>query len=152
MVDVADRQITAREATAIGLVSLTPDTIDELRKGEGTAELMATARVAGIGGAKHASDLIPLAHSIRVHGVEVDLEITDDGILIQACVRANDVTGPRMEALTAVTAAGLTLVDMLSSTDRTVALRDLMVVATSGGRRGPWRREIDALPNWAFED
>ena len=153
MVDVADKRVTTREATAIGLVSVPPHTVARLRNGEvDTTEMLATARVAGICGVKKTSELIPLAHVVNIHGADVELEITDEGILMQASVRANDLIGPEMEALTAVTVAGLTLVDMLKSIDRSAAMRDIMVVAKSGGRTGSWRRDLNDLPNWAFDD
>lgn len=153
MVDVTGKPVTARQATAIGRVSCTGDTIASLRDGSvPKGDVLAVARIAGIAAAKRTPELLPLAHVIGVHGCDIDLELLADGVLIQATVRAADRTGVEMEALTAVTVAALAVVDMIKGVDRTAAIRDCMVVAKSGGRSGDWRRPLDELPDWAFED
>jgi cyclic pyranopterin phosphate synthase len=103
MVDVSDREITTRTATASGKVLLSSKVVAMLRDGSvPKGDVLATARLAGIMGAKRTPDLIPLAHPIALHSVSVELQIVDDGVSIQSSVRTADRTGVEMEALTAV--------------------------------------------------
>ena len=102
--------------------------------------MLAVARVAGIAAAKKVPDLLPLAHVIGVHGVVVDLQIEDAGMSITATVRTADRTGVEMEALTAVTVAALSVVDMVKGVDRSAVIRSCMITAKSGGRSGDWSR------------
>ena len=147
MVVVTAKTLTVRQATAVGRVSCAPATIEALRGGTvPKGDVLAVARIAGIQAAKRTPELLPLAHIIGVHGCEVDLEITDDGVLIKATVRTADRTGVEMEALTAVTVAGLAVVDMIKGVDRSAAIRDCLIVAKSGGRSGDWTRPVDELP------
>ena len=83
----------------------------------------------------------PLAHPVAVHGVVVELEVTDDGVSIRATVRTADRTGVEMEALTCVSVAALTVVDMVKAVDRHTEITGIAVVAKSGGRSGDWRRD-----------
>ena len=142
MVDVSGKDITVRSATASGFVSMTPEVIRLLR-GEGVpkGDALAVARIAGIQAAKRTPDLVPLCHPIAIHGVTVDLEITDDGVTIVATVRTADRTGVEMEALTCVAVAGLTLIDMVKAVDRAAVITDVRVEEKSGGRSGTWRRD-----------
>jgi cyclic pyranopterin phosphate synthase len=87
---------------------------------------------------KRTPDLIPLAHPIAVHAVEVDLEVGDEGVHIAATVRTADRTGIEMEALTAVSVAALTVIDMVKAVDRHARITDIRVTAKSGGRSGDW--------------
>jgi cyclic pyranopterin phosphate synthase len=109
---------------------------DGLPKGDA----LAVARVAGIAGAKRTPDLVPLCHPVALHAVTVDLEILDDAVLISATTRTADRTGVEMEALTAVAAAGLALIDMIKAVDRSASITDIRVESKSGGRSGSWRR------------
>ena len=104
-------------------------------------DVLAVARIAGIAAAKRTPELLPLAHVIGVHGVVVDLEITDDGVTITATVRTADRTGVEMEALTAVSVAALAVVDMVKGLDKSVRITDVQLEAKSGGRSGDWRRD-----------
>ena len=142
MVDVADKDVTVRSARASGRLVTTPEVVALLR-GEGVpkGDALAVARIAGIQAAKRTPDLVPLCHPIAIHGVEVDLEVVDDGVTIEARVRTADRTGVEMEALTSVAAAGLTLVDMVKAVDRGAHLTDLRVEEKSGGRSGTWTRD-----------
>jgi cyclic pyranopterin phosphate synthase len=142
MVDVSAKQVTAREATATGRVLCSPAVIVLLR-GDGMpkGDALAVARIAGIQAAKRTPDLVPLAHPVAVHGVELDLEIADDGVDIRATVRTADRTGVEMEALTCVAVAGLALIDMIKAVDKQAVITEVRVVAKSGGRSGDWRRE-----------
>ena len=141
MVDVADKDVTVRSARATGRLVTTPQVVALLR-GEGVpkGDALAVARIAGIQAAKRTPDLVPLCHPIAIHGVSVDLEVVDDGVIIDARVRTADRTGVEMEALTCVAAAGLTLVDMVKAVDRGAHLTDLRVEEKSGGRSGTWTR------------
>jgi cyclic pyranopterin phosphate synthase len=142
MVDVSAKPVTAREATATGRVLTSPEVVGLLR-GDGVpkGDALAVARLAGIQAAKRTPDLVPLAHPVAVHGVRVELDVTDDGVDIRATVRTADRTGVEMEALTCVVVAGLALVDMVKAVDRTAEITAVRVVAKSGGRSGDWRRE-----------
>lgn len=141
MVDVTDKQVSTRSATASGRVRTTPEVVALLR-GPGVAkgDALAVARVAAIMAAKHTPDLIPLCHPIAIHGVEVDLALVADGVTIRITVRTADRTGVEMEALTAVAGAGLALIDMIKAVDRWATLTDIQVEAKDGGRSGAWTR------------
>ncbi len=141
MVDVADKQVTVRTATAAGRVVVAPHVPALLLEGGlPKGDALAVARIAGIAAAKRTPDLVPLCHPIAIHGVVVDLEVTDDAVEITATVRTADRTGVEMEALTSVAVAGLALIDMVKAVDRSAALTDVRVVAKSGGRSGTWHR------------
>ena len=139
MVDVTDKQPTVRSATAQGEVICSPEILAALRDGTvPKGDVLAVARVAGISAAKK----VPLAHTIGVHGCSVDLVIHDDRVAIEATVRTADRTGVEMEALTAVTVAALTLIDMVKGVDRSAYIGVCSIVAKSGGRSGDWSRDL----------
>jgi cyclic pyranopterin monophosphate synthase len=142
MVDVAGKDVTVRTATASGRVLVSSDVVRLLR-GDGVpkGDALAVARIAGIQGAKRTPDLVPLCHPIALHGVEVNLDVLDDAVRIEATVRTADRTGVEMEALTAVAVAALTVIDMVKAVDRSAVVTDVRVEAKSGGRSGAWRRE-----------
>jgi cyclic pyranopterin phosphate synthase len=142
MVDVVDRDITVRTATASGKVLLVSNVIVLLRNDTvPKGDVLATARVAGIMGAKRTPDLIPLCHPIALHGVSVDLHVVDDGVLIAVEVRTADRTGVEMEALTAVSVAALTVIDMVKSLDPSATITDIHIDSKDGGRNGKWERK-----------
>jgi cyclic pyranopterin monophosphate synthase len=141
MVDVSAKDVTTREATASAVFVTTPEVIDLLRRdGLPKGDALSVARIAGIAGAKRTADLVPLCHPIALHGVTVDFELTTDSVLITATTRTADRTGVEMEALTAVTVAGLTLYDMVKAVDRSAVLTSVQLVHKDGGRTGEWRR------------
>jgi cyclic pyranopterin phosphate synthase len=141
MVDVSAKTVTVREATATGRVRTSAQVVALLRNdGLPKGDALAVARIAGIAGAKRTPDLVPLCHPVALHAVTVDLEILDDGVSITATTRTADRTGVEMEALTAVAAAGLALVDMVKAVDRSASITDIQVESKSGGRSGTWRR------------
>jgi cyclic pyranopterin monophosphate synthase len=145
MVDVTGKAPTVREARADGLVRCPPAVVAALRSGDvPKGDVLAVARVAGIAAAKRTPELLPLAHVIGVHGVVVDVAVVDEGLTIAATVRTADRTGVEMEALTAVSVAALAVVDMVKGLDKGVEIARVRVVATSGGRSGPWQRGPDA--------
>ncbi|MGH1548203.1 bifunctional molybdenum cofactor biosynthesis protein MoaC/MoaB [Leifsonia poae] len=144
MVDVGGKPETDREAVARGRFVTTPEVVrlvaaDDLPK----ADVLATARIAGIGGAKRTSELIPLCHPLPLNSVRVDFELDADAgaIEIEVVARTHGRTGVEMEALTAVAVAGLTLHDMVKAVDPAASLTDVRLVAKSGGKRGEWRRD-----------
>ena len=139
MVDVSAKDVAARQASAAGRVLLSPEAVAALRGGNvPKGDALAVARIAGIQAVKRTPELIPLAHPIAVHAVEVDLAVADDGVDIGATVRTADRTGIEMEALTAVAVAALALVDMVKAVDKHARITDIRVTAKSGGRSGDW--------------
>jgi cyclic pyranopterin phosphate synthase len=142
MVDVSDKAVTARSATAAGSVRLSAECVSALRDGSiPKGDALAVARIAGIQGAKKTPDLIPLCHPLFLSGVDVLTEVTDHGVEITATVRTTERTGVEMEALTAVSVAALAVIDMVKAIDRRATITDVRVLAKSGGRSGDWRRE-----------
>ncbi|GEB49461.1 MULTISPECIES: cyclic pyranopterin monophosphate synthase MoaC [Streptomyces] len=141
MVDVSAKDVTARTARATGRVLVTPRVV-ELLRGEGVpkGDALATARIAGIMGAKKTPDLIPLCHPLALSGVKVDLALADDAVEITARVRTTDRTGVEMEALTAVTVAALTVIDMVKAVDKSATITDVRVEEKTGGKSGDWNR------------
>jgi cyclic pyranopterin phosphate synthase len=141
MVDVSDKDVTARTATATGRVLVSAQVVALLR-GEGVpkGDALAVARLAGIMGAKQTPSLIPLCHPLAISGVTVDLTVTHESVDITATVRTTDRTGVEMEALTAVSVAALTVVDMVKAVDRAAVITDVQVESKSGGRSGDWSR------------
>ncbi|MEC4015264.1 cyclic pyranopterin monophosphate synthase MoaC [Streptomyces sp. H27-D2] len=142
MVDVSAKDVTARTARASGRVLVAPRVIALLR-GEGVpkGDALATARIAGIMGAKRTPDLIPLCHPLAVSGVKVDLSVADDAVEIFATVKTTDRTGVEMEALTAVTVAALTVIDMVKAVDKGAVITDVRVEEKTGGKSGVWTRD-----------
>ena len=146
MVDVGEKAVTARTATATGRVDFSPQVVALLRAhqagGQGVpkGDAIAVARVAGIMGAKRTPDLVPLCHPISLSGVTVDLEVDDTGVAVTATCRTADRTGVEMEALTAVTVACLTLVDMTKAVDPRAVIGAVRVQSKTGGKKGDWTR------------
>jgi cyclic pyranopterin phosphate synthase len=142
MVDVGAKPNTDRRAVARGLLRVSPETLALVREGKTKkGDVIAAARIAGIMAAKKTSELIPLTHPLPLTHLAVDVEITDDGLAIQALAATNGPTGVEMEALTAVAIAGLTLYDMLKSVERGAQLTDIRLVEKSGGKSGTYSAE-----------
>jgi cyclic pyranopterin phosphate synthase len=139
MVDVSAKQVSARVAVAAGRVLVSP-TVVALLRGEGVpkGDALGVARVAGIMGAKRTPDLVPLCHPLAISGVTVDLTVADHAVEITATVRTTDRTGVEMEALTAVSVAALTVVDMVKAVDKAATITDVRVLSKSGGKSGDW--------------
>ena len=141
MVDVSDKDVTQREATARGRVVMEPSTLALIIEGRAPkGDVLATARIAGIMAAKRTHELIPLCHPLPISGVEVNLEPSGDGdaIEIEATVRVTSRTGVEMEALTAVSVAALTVYDMCKAVERGMTIEGIRLVAKSGGRSGDY--------------
>ena len=144
MVDVSGKPVSAREAVAAGEVRTTPEVVALLRAdGLPKGDALAVARIAGIMGAKRTPDLVPLCHPIALHSVGVDLELGTDTVRITATARTADRTGVEMEALTAVAAAGLALVDMIKAVDPAATIERVRVLRKDGGKTGRWVRPED---------
>ena len=141
MVDVSDKSVTSRSATASGRVLVSSAVIDLLRgSGVPKGDTLAVARLAGIMGAKQTPTLIPLCHPLMLSSVTVDLAVSDESVDIVARVSTTDRTGVEMEALTAVSVAALTVVDMVKAVDKGAVISDVRVESKSGGRSGDWNR------------
>ncbi len=141
MVDVTAKKPTVREATAVGTVRCSTEVMSALREGTvPKGDVVAVARIAGIAAAKKVPDLLPLAHTIGVHGAVVSIQLEEDHVAIAATVRTADRTGVEMEALTAVTVAALAVVDMVKGVDRSAEITDCKIIHKSGGRSGNWHR------------
>jgi cyclic pyranopterin phosphate synthase len=139
MVDVSGKDVSARTATASGRVRLSAATVALLRgAGVPKGDALAVGRLAGIMAAKKVPDLIPLCHPIALHGLTLDLTVTDDGVDIEATARTADRTGVEMEALTAVAVAALALYDMVKAVDPGAVVEQLRVVEKTGGKTGRW--------------
>jgi len=142
MVDVGGKAVTKRTATASGRLVTRPDVI-ELVRGDNLpkADVLATARIAGISGAKRTSELIPLCHQLPLSSVTVDFALGESAIGITVTARTTGQTGVEMEALTAVAIAGLTLHDMIKAVDPAAVLTDVKLDDKTGGKHGHWTRE-----------
>jgi cyclic pyranopterin phosphate synthase len=141
MVDVSDRAITQRSARASAKVVLNKSVLSLIAEGKTPkGDVLATARIAGIMGAKKTPELIPLCHPISISSVNVDLEIVEDGVNIFSTVTISDRTGVEMEALTAVSIAALTIIDMTKALDPGATIKNVQVDEKDGGRNGHWKR------------
>ncbi|SHK35841.1 cyclic pyranopterin monophosphate synthase subunit MoaC [Pseudonocardia thermophila] len=144
MVDVSGKDATVRTAVATGTLRTTPEVIALLRRdGLPKGDALATARIAGIMGAKRTPDLVPLCHPIAITGVTVDLEPGEAEVRITATVRTTGPTGVEMEALTAVAVTGLTLHDMVKAVDPAAVLDHVRLERKEGGKTGVWTRPED---------
>jgi len=141
MVEVGGKPITARRAVAEGRITLGPDALEavvERRAAKG--DVLAVAQLAGIQGAKRASDLIPLCHPLPLSGVDVQLVVEGSDVVVTATAKTHWRTGVEMEALAAVSAALLTVYDMLKAVDRGMEIGGIRLLHKSGGRSGEWNR------------
>ena len=139
MVDVSDKAVTDRIATAEGWISMAPQTFDIVSEGRAKkGDVLGVARLAGIMGAKRTPDLIPLCHPLPVTKVSVDLTLDPDlpGVRITATVKTTGQTGVEMEALTAVSTAALTVYDMVKAVDKAMQIGGIRVVLKDGGKSG----------------
>lgn len=145
MVDVGGKRVTQRVAVARGAVTLSPEAFERVRTGTaGKGDVLGVARVAGILGAKRASDLVPLCHPLPLSSVQVRFRLVPPRVEIEAEVRCVGRTGAEMEALTAVAAAGLAVYDMCKAYARGAVLGEVRLVRKAGGRSGSWQREGEA--------
>ncbi|MDU8911479.1 cyclic pyranopterin monophosphate synthase MoaC [Aestuariicoccus sp. MJ-SS9] len=139
MVDVSDKAVTSRIATAEGYIKMARETFDIITEGRAKkGDVIGVARLAGIMGAKRTPDLIPLCHPLPVTKVSVDLEPDADlpGLRITATVKTTGQTGVEMEALTAVSTAALTVYDMAKAVDKAMEIGGIRVILKDGGKSG----------------
>jgi cyclic pyranopterin phosphate synthase len=151
MVDVTEKGVSERSATARGAVSMMPETFEkiynmDIKKGN----VLETARIAGMMAAKKTAELIPMCHPLTITHVSLDFvpDRKKCTIAIEATVRITGRTGVEMEALTAVSIAALTLYDMCKSHDRAMTISDILLLKKSGGKSGPFvRKGVGSDPN-----
>jgi cyclic pyranopterin phosphate synthase len=144
MVDVTEKDVTDRVAEARGRVVMQPETLALLLRGEiAKGNVLTTAQIAGVMAAKKTHELIPMCHPLLLTGIKVDLEPDEaaSAVNITASVRVSGKTGVEMEALTAVTVAGLTVYDMCKAVDRGMHIEEVRLVAKSGGKSGDYRAD-----------
>lgn len=148
MVDVGAKPVTRRVAIAEGRLDTTAEVVALVRSdGLKKADVLPTARIAGISGAKRTSELIPLAHIVPLDAVSIDFGFEETAVTIRATASTTARTGIEMEALTAVAIAGLTLHDMVKAVDPAARLGDIHLVEKRGGKRGVWRADAPAEPS-----
>ncbi|WP_150308158.1 cyclic pyranopterin monophosphate synthase MoaC [Planctomonas psychrotolerans] len=141
MVDVSDKAVTSRRATAQAVVITRPDVVDAVIAGDlPKGEAISTARIAGILGAKQTSSLIPLCHPLPLSKVSIDISGDGDRLTVLATVATTAVTGVEMEALTGASVAALTLYDMIKAVDKFAVITDILVLDKVGGKSGDWSR------------
>ena len=144
MVDVGDKAVTSRVAVARGAVRMKPETAARIADGQiAKGDVIATARIAGVLAAKKTGELIPLCHPLPIDYIDVRVEVDPVAgrVTLEAEARITAKTGIEMEAMTAVSVAGLTIYDMCKAIDRGMVLEDICLVKKSGGRSGEWVRE-----------
>ena len=142
MVDISKKAVTSRTAVAEGLVTMSPATLDMILDGPTPkGDVLATARIAGIMGAKKTADLIPLCHPLALSKVTVEFTPDRAGscLRVEATAKVDGKTGVEMEALTAVTVACLTLYDMCKAVDRAMSFSGVRLIEKTGGRSGTFR-------------
>ena len=142
MVDVSDKQVTKRVATAEAVFVTRPDVVQMLMSGNlPKGEALGTARIAGIMAAKRTWELVPLCHPLPISKVSVDFTAEESAVRVSTQVTTKGVTGVEMEALTAASVAALTLYDMVKAVDKHAEVTGIRVLAKSGGKSGDWARD-----------
>ena len=141
MVDVSGKETTQRRALAEGWVRMLPETLALATGGAAKGDVLGTARLAGIMGAKRTADLIPLCHPLPLDKVSLDLEPDPDlpGVRVRATAKTSGRTGVEMEALTAVSVACLTVYDMLKAAEKGMEIGGIRLLEKDGGKSGEWR-------------
>ena len=144
MVDVSEKNETFREAEAWGRIVMAPETVQKIREGSmAKGDVLAVAQVAGIQAAKHCWELIPMCHQVPLSGVDIAFELTGTAVEIRAAARCRGVTGVEMEALTAVSAAALTIYDMCKAVQKDMRIEKIRLLRKSGGKSGNYFAEVD---------
>ena len=144
MVDVTDKDVTFRVATAEGEVNMQPETLRLIVDGKhAKGDVMAVARIAGIQAAKKCADLIPLCHPLALSSVRVELQpdVGENLVRITATCKLSGKTGVEMEALTAVSVAALTIYDMCKAVDKGMTISSVRLLTKSGGKSGDWHSD-----------
>ena len=139
MVDVSEKAATLRTATAAGAVKMLPATVEAIRTGGvPKGDVLAVAQVAGIMAAKRTSELIPMCHPLALTGVDVRFTLAADAVEIEATVKCKGETGVEMEALSAVSAAALTVYDMCKALQKDMEITDIRLMEKTGGKSGDY--------------
>lgn len=142
MVDVSGKAVTYRTARAAGRVWMNPETLAKVRTGQmAKGDVLAVAQVAGIMAAKRTWELIPMCHPLPLTSIDISFAFQDDALDIQAQVKCSGETGVEMEALTAVSAAALTVYDMCKAVQRDMVIDQIRLLEKTGGKSGVFRRE-----------
>ena len=142
MVDVTEKAVTRRTAVAAGEVHMSPETLAHIRNGTlKKGDVLAVAQVAGIQAAKHCWELIPMCHPLPLTGIDITFSLSDDPCMVElrAAVTRTGVTGVEMEALTAVSAAALTVYDMCKAVQKDMRITNIRLLEKSGGKSGDYR-------------
>jgi cyclic pyranopterin phosphate synthase len=143
MVDVGDKAVTERHAVAGGTITMSREALDLVRRNSGPkGDVLTTAELAGVMGAKRTAELIPLCHPVTIDHVRVQATVDEalPGVRVEAAVRASGRTGVEMEALTAAMVALLTVYDMVKGAGYDLRIENVELLAKSGGRHGTWTR------------
>jgi cyclic pyranopterin monophosphate synthase len=143
MVDVSGKEVTERFARATGVISMSPEALDAVRKNAvAKGDVLAVARIAGVMAAKRTAELIPLCHPLMLTDVQVTATIDDTvpGVRVESAVRSAGKTGVEMEAIVAVSVTLVTVYDMVKSLDRSMVISDICLAEKAGGRSGQWKR------------
>ena len=142
MVDVTGKGETTRTAVAEGRIHMNRETAERIRTGGiAKGDVLAVAQVAGIMAAKRTPDIIPMCHSLRLTGVDIAFTLEEEAVHIRATVRCKGETGVEMEALTAVSAAALTIYDMCKAVQKDMRITNIRLLEKSGGKSGDYKRE-----------
>ncbi|MFL2840987.1 MAG: cyclic pyranopterin monophosphate synthase MoaC [Pseudohongiellaceae bacterium] len=144
MVDVGDKEVSQRIATAEAVIEMQPETLAMITEGKhNKGDVFAVARIAGIQAAKKCSDLIPLCHPLKLSSINVDLRVDSpmNQVNIRATCKLTGQTGVEMEALTAASVAALTIYDMCKAVDRGMTISNVQLVEKFGGKSGNWSRK-----------
>jgi cyclic pyranopterin phosphate synthase len=144
MVDTSSKSVTTRRAIASARVLMSPDTLRALKEHRTPkGDPLETARLAGIMAAKRTADLIPLCHPLPLTSIDVQVQVQDQGLSLEATVATNAQTGVEMEALTAVSVAALTIYDMCKALDKGITITDIRLESKTGGKSGDYQRHGD---------
>lgn len=153
MVEISEKKETVREAIVQGEIAMQPETLSLIKAGRvAKGDVLGVARVAGIMAAKRTGDLIPMCHPLLLTGIDLYLSLDEEEskVLIEARVRTTGRTGVEMEALTAVSVAGLTIYDMCKAVDKGMVIGQIRLVQKTGGKSGTYRRLGDEP--WSLEE
>jgi cyclic pyranopterin phosphate synthase len=143
MVDVSTKQVTERFARATGVISMSQEALEAVRKNAvAKGDVLAVARIAGVMAAKRTAELIPLCHPLMLTDVQVIATVDDTipGIRVESAVRSAGKTGVEMEAIVAVSVTLVTVYDMCKSLDKSMVISDICLAEKAGGRSGTWKR------------
>ena len=140
MVDVTDKEATTRTASAVGTVYMNKETVDMIKSGGmKKGDVLAVAQVGGIMAAKRTSDIIPMCHHIMTTGIDISFTANETSVDIRSTVRCKGETGVEMEALTAVSAAALTIYDMCKAVQKDIVISDIRLDEKTGGKSGDYK-------------